>query len=196
MNKIYLAGPEVFLANCEKLAKTKKQICESYEFVGVFPLDTELDLCGHSRSKQGHLISEANEALMHSCDLLIANMTPFRGPSMDVGTAFEVGFMRSLGRPVLAYSNTIGSYFERVEQYHIGALQPRRGENGQFEDAQGFLVESFDMIDNLMIDGAVLSSGGEVYTSDIAPEKRFLDMEGFEKCVRKAVEIMASEERQ
>ena len=49
---------------------------------------------------------------MRSCDLLIANLTPFRGVSMDSGTAFEVGFMRALGRPVLGYTtatDTIGS---------------------------------------------------------------------------------------
>ena len=51
---------------------------------------------------------------MRSCDLLIANCTPFRGVSMDVGTAFEIGFMRALGRPVFGYSNTPADYAARV----------------------------------------------------------------------------------
>ena len=32
--------------------------------------------------------ARANEDLMRSCDALIANLTPFRGVSMDAGTAF------------------------------------------------------------------------------------------------------------
>ena len=56
---------------------------------------------------------------MRTCDLLIANLTPFRGVSTDAGTAFEVGFMRALGRPVLGYTNTIADYRERTER--IGA---------------------------------------------------------------------------
>ena len=50
---------------------------------------------------------------MHSCDALVANLTPFRGVSADAGTAFEVGFMRALGRPVLGYTYTGLAYVER-----------------------------------------------------------------------------------
>ena len=53
---------------------------------------------------------------MRSCDAAVANLTPFRGVSADAGTAFEVGFMRALGRPVLGYTNTpldlVVSHFE------------------------------------------------------------------------------------
>jgi nucleoside 2-deoxyribosyltransferase len=36
---------------------------------------------------------------------MIVNLTPFLGPSADVGSAYEMGFMRTLGRPIFAYSN-------------------------------------------------------------------------------------------
>jgi nucleoside 2-deoxyribosyltransferase len=36
---------------------------------------------------------------------MIVNLTPFRGPSADVGSAYEMGFMRALGRPIFAYSH-------------------------------------------------------------------------------------------
>ena len=31
---------------------------------------------------------------MQGCDAMIVNLTPFRGPSADVGSAYEMGFMR------------------------------------------------------------------------------------------------------
>ena len=57
-------------------------------------------------------ISAGNEELIRSCRLLIANLTPFRGPSADVGTAYEIGFARALKLPVYAYSNVAGNLLE------------------------------------------------------------------------------------
>jgi nucleoside 2-deoxyribosyltransferase len=87
----------------------------------VFPLDASLDLAGLAKAEQARRISAANEGLMRSCDLLIANLTPFRGVSMDAGTAFEVGFMRALGRPVLGCTNVAADYRQRAEAYRRAA---------------------------------------------------------------------------
>jgi nucleoside 2-deoxyribosyltransferase len=40
-------------------------------------------------------------AMMQQCDLAIAQLTPFRGVSMDVGTAVELGYMHARGKPSL-----------------------------------------------------------------------------------------------
>src|SRR3954471_17847562 len=40
--RVYLAGPDVFLRDPLTAAAAKKQLCASYGFVGVFPLDAEL----------------------------------------------------------------------------------------------------------------------------------------------------------
>ena len=87
--RIYLAGPEVFCPNPRAIGQAKKDRCKHYGLEGVFPMDADVDLEELPLKDAGRLISRANEDLMQSCDLLIANMTPFRGPSMDVGTAFE-----------------------------------------------------------------------------------------------------------
>jgi hypothetical protein len=50
------------------------------------------------------------ERIMRTCDAVILNLTPFRGPSADVGSAYEMGFMRALGRPIFAYSNDDRSF--------------------------------------------------------------------------------------
>lgn len=98
--RIYLAGPEVFLPCPEKLFVAKQAICQEHGFVGISPLETHADFSGLTPKEAGWRISRANEDCIRSCDLLIANLTPFRSPSADVGTAFEMGFMRALGRPV------------------------------------------------------------------------------------------------
>ncbi|MCA1941392.1 MAG: nucleoside 2-deoxyribosyltransferase [Caenispirillum bisanense] len=183
--RVYLAGPEVFLADAVALGEAKKAICARHGLVGCFPLDNALDLAGLTPHDAGRAISAANEALMRSCDLVVANITPFRGPGMDPGTAFEIGFMRALGRPVFCYTASPLPHTARVERWAAGSLRPRPGEG--MEDADGLLVESFDMVENLMIDAAALASGGAVVVTtatDAAPDYR--DLATFEACVRAA----------
>ena len=98
--RVYLAGPEVFLSNAKEVGKCKKALCRKYGFEGVFPLDVEADLGGKSPKEIGLCISGVNEALIKNCDIVIANLTPFRGPSADVGTAYEIGFAHALGKKV------------------------------------------------------------------------------------------------
>lgn len=180
--RIYLAGPDVFLPDPHAAAAAKKQVCADYGFVGVFPLDKALDLTGLGRREAGLRIAEANEELMRGCDLVIANMTPFRGPSMDVGTAYEMGFMRALGRPVLGYSNDGRLFVERTRAW-IGAP-------GAAADDDGMAIEDFDMVDNLMLHGAVAASGADVETADVTGTGRFTAIPAFERCVALARRLL------
>ena len=104
-----------------------------------FPIDVELDVKGKSPREVGLCISSVNEGLIKSCQIVIANITPFRGPSADVGTAFEMGFAHALGKIVLAYSNVAVPFTERT----VKALgnQVSRDQNGQLRDAQGMFIE-------------------------------------------------------
>src|SRR5688500_12387249 len=115
--RIYLAGPEVFLPDALAMGARKAAMCAQHGLEGVFPLDAQLGLAGLAKPEQARRISEENEGLMRSCAGLIANLTPFRGVSMDAGTAFEVGFMRALQRPVLGYTNVVADYRARAEVY-------------------------------------------------------------------------------
>ena len=103
---VYLAGPEVFLRNAREIGARKRAICERHGLVGVFPADEENafdpTLSLHERALG---ISRAMERVMRDCDAMIVNLTP----SADVGSAYEMGFMRALGRPIFGYSNvTLG----------------------------------------------------------------------------------------
>ena len=86
--KIYLAGPEVFLPDADDIGLRKKALCEKYGFVGLFPLDNEIaNLPADGRLDQA--IYAANLVLMKEADIGICNLTPFRGISADAGTVFE-----------------------------------------------------------------------------------------------------------
>ena len=96
---------------------------------------------------------------MERCDILIADMTPFRGPSMDVGTAFEMGLAKAREMPVFGYNDVLGPYNERVPTGPSdGDSRPR--------DVDGLHIEDFGLQDNLMV--ALCCSDGAVHPSFVA----------------------------
>jgi nucleoside 2-deoxyribosyltransferase len=175
--RIYLAGPEVFLPDALAVGAEKVQRCAEAGFEGLFPLDASLDLTGLSKHEAARRIALANEALMRSADAIIANLTPFRGASMDAGTAFEVGFMRALGKPVLGYSNAGSNYAVRARLCRMNPPLPYDC------DREGFEIEDFDLAENLMIAVAVIESGGDIATTEIGGSGRMADLGGFGQCL-------------
>ena len=73
---------------------------------------------------------------------MVVNLTPFRGPSADVGSAYEMGFMRALGRPIFAYANDDRPFLDRVAAFCGGALRQRS--TGEHEDPDGMAIEPFE----------------------------------------------------
>lgn len=175
--RIYLAGPEVFLPDALAVGQAKVALCTAHGCEGAFPLDASLDLTGLAKHEQAARISTANEGLMRTCDALIANLTPFRGVSMDSGTAFEVGFMRALGRPVLGYSNVVGDYKSRADAYRALRIDLADA------DAPDVDVEDFDLAENLMIAVAIVHSGGTVVSRAVQAGQEMRDLTGFEACL-------------
>jgi len=178
--RIYLAGPEVFLPNATEIGMQKKRICADHGCVGVYPLDNELDLGGLSGPDAGYAIYAANREAMDSCDAIIANLTPFRGPSADVGTVFELGYMRGAGRKVAAYSNTTAGFADRVRQSDgkVGL-----DESGRLCDGTGMVIEQFGLADNLMLEGALRDGGISLITNDVPAAALFSDLMAFARCV-------------
>lgn len=178
--RIYLAGPDVFLPDPSKIARLKQDICQKHGFVGAFPLDSGLDLSNLSPFEAGIAIYNSNIELMDSCDLIVANMTPFRSPSMDVGTAFEMGYMAAKGKPVFGYTNDARLYPDRVV-----AATPGLDENG-------LAIESFEMSDNLMMEGAIFTGGGVLIRQQTPTGFYYTDLKAFESAVQVAAERVLS----
>lgn len=169
----YLAGPEVFLTNAIEIGSAKVSICRSHGFDAVFPVAPPGSMPAIS-SQRGYEIFDWCVETMGRCNLVIANMTPFRGVSMDVGTAVEIGYMFGKGHPVFGYTNVIEDYLARVSDDSLA-------------------VESFGFADNLMCEGPVWKSGGSVVRTDVDATERFTDLRGFVTCVEQAVSMLGPE---
>lgn len=179
MKHIYLAGPEVFLPNAAELGHRKKILCRDYGFEGLFPLDTEIRM-GDDSENLGLIISRANEGLIHDADIVIANLTPFRGPSADVGTVYELGLARGLSKEILGYSNDPTPFTQRTfNAFGDGAMHTHKP--GELHDRDGLKIEEFGLNDNLMIDGGIQSAGGLFLLHDARPQERYTDLTAFER---------------
>ena len=180
--RIYLAGPEVFLKNAKGIGEKKKVLCSKYGFEGVYPIDVEVKAEGRSPREVGLCISEVNEDLIRGCQVVVANLTPFRGPSADGGTVFEVGFAHALGKRVLAYSNVAESFTDRTVKALSGKVT--RGNDGLLRDELGMFVEENGFVDNLMIDGCLDANSGVLVVGRAPAGELFSWLGGFEKCLQ------------
>ncbi len=153
--KAYLAGPDVFLPDARANADAKIAICAAHGITGCSPLNDEIE----------HLLTLPHDAawraiylkdieMMEDCDIVIANLTPFRGASADAGTLVEIGWFLGRGRPVFGYSNSAVPFAERSAAQVAAAPDPM----------PGLAVEGFSLPDNLMIPGAVEYGGGLTLT--------------------------------
>jgi nucleoside 2-deoxyribosyltransferase len=189
--RIYLAGPDVFLPQPRQWAEWKKAVCARHGLIGISPLDDAPDdTAGPGALPEWQRIALRNEALIRSADAMIANLTPFRGPSADVGTAYEVGFIRALGRPVFGYSTTAMPFTQRSRDFAMGHGGALAGRDRSLRDADGMLIEQFGLTDNLMLEAAVVGSGGLLIVEDVAPDTRWSDLSVFERCAKAAASVL------
>lgn len=149
--RVYLAGPDVFYPDAQERGRRKQALCRAVGLQGVYPLDASLDLTGLAPAEAAMAIFQANLDLMRSCAGGLINMSPFRGPGMDGGTAFEMGVLQTLGRPMVGYSTGAPVYADRVEEFFrlTGT-------------ADGLTIEDFGLTDNLMMAAAVQQTGGVI----------------------------------
>src|SRR4030088_729716 len=182
--KIYLAGPDVFLPDAIEIGRRKAEICARYGLTGLYPLDNAVDLRGPEASLN---IFKGNEAMMQAADAIIANLTPFRGPSADAGTVYELGYMAGRGKLCLGYSNDPTMYADRVREFTDVTSR-----DGRLIDALGSTVEDFGLTDNLMMIHALDLHGCALVTPRQAPANIWHDLEAFETCLRMAGKRLAS----
>jgi len=169
--KVYLAGPEVFLPNglADRVGQAKKALCLKYGFVGLWPSDNNSMFGTMNAENTAKAIYVSNLKLMDVADIIVANLTPFRGPSADVGTAYELGYMKAKGKIVAAYTNVSTAYIERVHNPRFAGAPDTAPDHMKIENFGGF--------DNLM-----LTEGLEVL---ILRDRggRIDDLEAFEECL-------------
>jgi nucleoside 2-deoxyribosyltransferase len=174
------------LEHVTAIAACKKRLCAAHGIEGVFPLDEAIAERRRSPALIARAIGAANEALIRGCDLVIANCSPFRGVSMDAGTAYEIGFARALGKPVFGYTNVVADYGRRAERY-------RRLGDPLNADAANSAIEDFGLAENLMI--ATATFARDLVRTRVKPGRELVDQRGFVRCLELAAKAMASSTR-
>lgn len=138
---VYLAGPDVFLPDAMSIGAAKGALCREAGLGPLYPLEAELELDWETTPKPvlAQAIFESNCTLIRMADAVLANLTPFRGPSADAGTVWEIGFAYALGKPVFGYSNVAAPFADRSRAFLT-------------ERPDGLQVEDFALpSDNLML---------------------------------------------
>jgi nucleoside 2-deoxyribosyltransferase len=142
--KVYLAGPAVFRPDAAAFGLALKELCRRNGLEGCFPLDN--DVAGEPMPVKAAAIYRANVGLIESCSAVVADISPFRGPNMDPGTAWEIGYAIAKGRPVFAWTSEPALLFERTTRLCEG-----QGAASAEIDEQGWTIENFGLCENLMI---------------------------------------------
>jgi len=188
MRKIYLAGPDVFLPDAIAVGRRKKDLCAQYGFEGLYPFDNEITP-NLQTERVDRLIYRANERMIRRADFGICNLTPFRGPSADAGTVFELGLLVGLGKRVFGYTNVVEDLLDRCRQFGDVTFDTNQK---AWRDKNSMAIENFDNADNLMIDNALIEHGGyPMVRHNAHADELFSDLTGFEMCLRLAVEAVS-----
>ena len=183
--KVYLAGPEVLLANAREILDLKIALTREAGLLPVSPGDLEPPSVDNAW-QLGLAINRIDEELMNSADAIIANLTPFRGISADPGTCFELGYMIAQGKPAFAYTNQRADNAERTRRFYGG--KTARDASGLERGPDGIMIEDMGFADNLMLHGSIVNRGGSVVVGDAGEENLYTDMSAF----RAVLEIAAA----
>ena len=187
--KFYLAGPEVYFPDAIGIGREKKRICAAAGAEGLFPLDFELSLEERAKQDIAHRIFASNEEMMRRSDCAIANLTPFRGPNVDDGTAYEIGAMVAQRKPVFGYANVTGDVRERIAEF-FGRPVETDWETGRLRDPEHCFVEDFGLPVNLMLACAIGRSGGRIFLHAAAEDRLGSDLTAFGQCVEAAIALL------
>ena len=141
MKKIYIAGPDVFEQNAVELGNKYVKLCEKHGFIGLYPLDNEIDT-NLSKKATAKAIFDANVELIRQADIVIANLNPFRGKEADSGTVWECGYAHGLGKKVYGYMQNTSPYISKFKESE---------KQSNALDKEGKYIEDFELPVNLMI---------------------------------------------
>ncbi len=144
MKKIYIAGPDVFERQSVEIGKKNVEICKKYGYIGLYPLDNEVDF-NQPKHSIALDIFKANTKMIQECDIVVANLNPFRGKESDSGTVWECGYAYGLGKKVYGYMEKTHDYVDSFTD------KEKKEQNGVFFDNEGRIIEDFEHPLNLMI---------------------------------------------
>lgn len=175
----YMAGPDVFMQGLPELVARKKAVITAGGIIPHFPLDNGMDPTQFDTPEAMAMhIAQENERLMEQTltqgdvAVIFANMSPWhRSPSMDVGTAFEMGYYSRMaaqhpGRVlIMGYYDNPADRVSLRQRYEAMGAHVSKHTDGWMRDEHGHGVEDFDLPENLMMVNACRKTGGDVFAS-------------------------------
>ena len=116
-------------------------------------------------------IANANKKLIQQCDIILANLSPFRGIEPDSGTVWECGYGEALGKYIYAYSTNRRDLKEKVIEFQ--GLE----KNAEYCKDDMF-IEDFELSDNLMFADKIIADSFieclEIIKNDFKNKKTIL----------------------
>ncbi|MDR2456349.1 MAG: nucleoside 2-deoxyribosyltransferase [Deltaproteobacteria bacterium] len=137
MTKVYLAGPDVFMPGYPDKVARMRELCASLNLEPLAPGDDELD--------NAEEIVAHNLSLIAQADLVVANLSAFRGLEPDSGTVFECGYAKALGKAVIGYLDDPRDMLSKAREAPGGPAA------GSSLFADGSFCENFGFPLNIMI---------------------------------------------
>ena len=125
--RIYLAGPTVFMPDARARGEVLRSVCGEHGCEGLFPLDADM-----GETPDARRIMRECLVMLERAQALVADLSPFRGPHVDDGTAFELGFAPARGIPIFGYADELRPLAARI--------MPRAP--GESVDADGNAIET------------------------------------------------------
>ncbi|MGD0025905.1 MAG: nucleoside 2-deoxyribosyltransferase, partial [Xanthobacteraceae bacterium] len=190
---IFLAGPGIFRPDANEIGRELKALCALHGFEGLWP--------GDENSGSSQMLFIMIRDMLRRSAAIIADITPFRGPHMEPGTAFAIGLAYQAGIPIFGYSTVADLDRSAVDGERVRGLIERVwtsdyapgtdgyyavGEDGCWRDKDGNLVENFGLVENLMVARAMRS------ISISAVEAVICCVEYFESAAKRAGQAYAS----
>jgi len=171
--RVYLGGPMVFDVAPSVIFERMKTLCRQHGLVGVAPLDNQIGLEVMRPGKQLlNRIVAADIELMDQLEAGVFCLDGFRrGPEMDAGTAFEVGYMKALRKPIAGWTRDPRSYPDKVADFFRNIFGenltrspagPVGGTSGSLRDPDGILAHSEDCVQNAMVHVGIELAGGTI----------------------------------
>jgi len=173
---LYLGGPDVALPEAGTVLSRKRQMCAGKGFVPVLASDTVLVETDPSEAMAREIYADRVQRL-RLADAAILNLTPWRGPNCNVGTAFEAGFMAALGKPVFAYINVQSEDDAELRGRIEAEMGLELDRAGVWRDGFGGEIEDFGLPEDLMLWGEARKLF-VIVTDDL-----YGDLTGFEMCL-------------
>ena len=155
--KLFLADSNIYYKDCHSRVEANIAFCSEHGFEAFHPLKSNFHAKeGMTPHEMAAAIAQNNLKQLDSCDVLMAELDPWRGCEVDTGVSFEVGYMLAKGKKIYGYMKDAATTY--CTRYPVKTFDE---EDGVYRDEQGRRLEEFGLPVNLMVaTNLILVEGG------------------------------------